>query len=395
MAHRTSLVGLCLRAIMVFTLIACTPLSAQSASPPTLADLWTGRAEFVTEQKRTGLPMGESDTVIAPNGEWWSFVHASARSAGIKDSCGAPVTFPGCVVIYTSHDAGQSFGLDAPVCQIKCNTCPCDAERDHPQQQQYPRVVVQNGVWLMAYEFGAKSFVRGSRDGQNWGDEQWVFNTGVWTHEIRTCQPWEQVRPHPFAKANYECLAGGPPGIRVDGNTIYVFVGLGQDPGAMGCFVLPFARGDGLRIGAAARAQPCAHNPLFIGNWQYGDLHDVGVASNTHFDFRTISAAKVIKTSDRYYMLYEGVRGPGPIDVGDNQFGLGLARSVTGRIDGPWEKMSQPILANLPGNIGIGHADIVVVPNGETILFTSLDGISRSRLRLVWKTPGPQAAPSK
>ena len=247
----------------------------------------------------------------------------------------------------------------------------------------------------MAYEFGAKTFIRVSSDGLNWSGEQWVFNTGVWTRQIRACKPWEQVRPHPFAQADYGCLAGGPPGIFVEGDTVYVFVAMGQNPGAMGCFFLPPApKGEketplpareGLGVGWGARFTPCTNNPLFIGNWQYGDLHDTGAASDAHFDFRTISSAEVIKVGARYYMLYEGVRGPGPNDVGDNQFGLGLARSVTARIDGPWEKMSQPLLVDLPGNIGLGHADLVIAPNGETILFTSLDGITRSRLKLVWK----------
>ncbi len=337
------------------------------------------------ERQNTGLPMGESDTVIAPNGEWWSYVHASARSANVKDTCGAPVEFPGCVVIYKSHDAGQSFLLDAPVCQMKCNACPCDAERDHPQQQQYPRVLNVDGSWLVAYEFGRKIFLRSSRDGLSWSDAQWVFNTGVWTREIRPCKPWEVVRPHPFAKANYECLAGGPPGIYIDGDTLYVFVAMGQNPGAMGCFSIPLPQGERLGEGVGMLAKPCRSNPLFVGNWQYGNAHDTTAASNTHFDHRTLSSAEIAKVGNRYYMFYEGIRGPGPRDVGDNQFGLGLARSVTARIDGSWEKMSQPILADLPGNIGLGHADVVSAPNGETILFTSLDGKTRSRLKLVWR----------
>ena len=35
-------------------------------------------------------------------------------------------------------------------------------------------------------------------------------------------------------------------------------------------------------------------------------------------------------------------------------------------------------------NIGLGHADLVVL-NGQTLLYTSLDGIKRSRLVLHWK----------
>ncbi len=85
-----------------------------------------------------------------------------------------------------------------------------------------------------------------------------------------------------------------------------------------------------------------------------------------------------------YYMLYEGVRGPAQGDPGDSQFGLGLARSLTDRIDGPWEKsQGNPILVDLPGNIGLGHADLVVV-DGQTILYTALEKDKRSRLALVW-----------
>ncbi len=135
-------------AILLFMLMACAPQTA--STPPNLTDLWNGRAEFVLAQQNTGLPMGESDTVIVPNGEWWSYVHASDRSAKIKDSCGAPVEFPGCVVIYKSRDAGNTFTLDAPMCQIKCNTCPCEIERDQVQQQQYPRVQVASGKWPMS-----------------------------------------------------------------------------------------------------------------------------------------------------------------------------------------------------------------------------------------------------
>jgi beta-xylosidase len=79
-----------------------------------------------------------------------------------------------------------------------------------------------------------------------------------------------------------------------------------------------------------------------------------------------------------------------------------LARSRTDQIDGPWEKFpGNPILTDLSqqttssgihgnpdpaqvGNIGLGHADLVVL-HGQTILYTSLDGVTRSRLALVWK----------
>ncbi len=70
--------------------------------------------------------------------------------------------------------------------------------------------------------------------------------------------------------------------------------------------------------------------------------------------------------------------------AGDTQFTLGLARSVTAAIDGPWETYpGNPILVDLPGNVGVGHAD-VLVHEGLTWLYTSLDGEMRSRLLLVW-----------
>jgi beta-xylosidase len=84
-------------------------------------------------------------------------------------------------------------------------------------------------------------------------------------------------------------------------------------------------------------------------------------------------------------MTYEGVRGPGSGDPGDTQFGLGLARSVEPVIDGPWEKFpGNPIIMDMPGNIGVGHADMVVI-NGNTYLYTTTSNASRGRYILVWK----------
>ncbi len=58
---------------------------------------------------------------------------------------------------------------------------------------------------------------------------------------------------------------------------------------------------------------------------------------------------------------------------------------MTGQIDGPWETYpGNPILVDLPGNVGVGHADLIVI-QGQTLLYTSLDGQKRSRLALVWK----------
>jgi hypothetical protein len=146
----------------------------------------------------------------------------------------------------------------------------------------------------------------------------------------------------------------------------------------MGCYV-------GAVTTPAEQFVRCQHNPLFVGAADYGPLETKSAEANPYFDFRTISSAEVQQVGARFYMLYEGVRGPGPGDAGDTQFGLGLARSLTDQIDSPWEKYpGNPILVDLPGNVGLGHADLIVL-HGQTVLFTSLDGVTRSKLNLVWK----------
>ena len=355
------------------------------AGQPTLADLWDGRARFVVDVADTGLPMGESDTVLMSNGEFWSFVHASDRSAGVVDSCGAPVAFPGCLVIYRSRDGGATFTLPGkpPVCQIACSQCPCP-EEEHVRQQQYPRVFFDGTRLSLVYEYLGRVMVRRSLDTVTWTKPEHVEDTTVWHLWYRDCAAAERIGRHPFVPFDYECLAGGPPGLFVVGDTLYVFVALGQNPSAMGCFYAPVDA-------AGAEFRRCASNPLFVGADSYGPEDETGAAANAHFDFRTISSAEVVKlgkdVGERYYMLYEGVRGPGPGDAGDTQFGLGLARTRTDQIDGPWEKYpGNPLLVDLPGNIGLGHADLVVAA-GHTYLYTSLDGETRSRLRLQWVDP--------
>jgi hypothetical protein len=194
------------------------------------------------------------------------------------------------------------------------------------------------------------------------------------------CRPEGVIHPHPYTPAAFDCLIGSPPGIFIDETAsppeLYLFVGMGQNPGSMGCYRGPLN-------GPPSLLRSCAHNPLFIGAAEYGPEGE-GSSANPHFDFRTISSADVIATGGRYYLFYEGVRGPGPGDQGDTQFLLGLARSTTQAIDGPWERYpGNPILLDLPGNVGIGHADVVMA-GGVTYLYTSLDGRQRSRLRLVW-----------
>lgn len=345
---------------------------------PTLADFWDGRAEFVVQVPDTGLPRGESETIVVGNGELWSYLHASDRSAGTVDRCGDPVEFPGCTVIYKSYDGGYTFQHDEPpVCQFECARCPCDPDRDHVVQQQYPRVHYDGRTMVLVYEYLGRVMLRRSEDGLAWSRPQRVDETGIWKLWLRDCPPAERIGEHPYVRYDYECLAGGPPGVYIEGDEVYVFLAVGQNPGGMGCYV-------GRVNGNARRFKRCEHNPLFVGAGEYGPLEEKGPGTNSYFDFRTISSADVVEIGDRYYMLYEGVRGPSRGDPGDSQFGLGLARSLTDRIDGPWETYpGNPILVDLPGNIGLGHADLVVV-DGQTVLFTALEKDIRSRLALVW-----------
>jgi hypothetical protein len=356
-----------------------------AARHPTLADLWEGRAHFAVDVAETGLPMGESDTLVMSNGALWSYVHASDRSAGVRDQCGAPVAFPGCVVIYASEDGGHTFTLpDPPTCLIECAQCPCDADVDHTVQQQYPRVVVAEGRAWMVYEYLGRVMLRTSRDGRLWSAPAHVADSLVWHLWYRDCPAEERIGKHPFTPFDYECLRGGPPGVFVEDGTVYVFMAQGQNPGAMGCFKRAVDDDN-------AAFQPCANNPLFVGAAAYGSHDRTDAVANPFFDFRTISSAEIQRLGEgaerRYYLLYEGVRGPAQGDPGDTQFGLGLARSLSDQIDGAWEKFpANPLLVDLPGNIGLGHADLVVL-DGRTYLYTSLDGVTRSRLVLIWDEP--------
>lgn len=359
---------------------------------PTLADFWQGTAQFVMDVADTGLPMGESDTVVGADGTLTSYVHASHASLGVYDQCGAPVPFPGCVVRFTSTDRGQSFtplrnDAGMPICDLPCAACPCDSRRDHIDQQQYPRVDVYRpgeplpDSWVMVYEYRANTILRTGQDGITWSPPREVPLTGIWRDWHMNCPPAARVGDHPHTPTAYDCLLGSPPGVLIDTMQtppeLYLFVGMGQNPSHMGCYRGPLGS-------AAGTLRACDHNPLFSGAAEYGPVDATGPNANRHFDFRTISSADVLRVDDRYYMLYEGVRGPQAGDAGDTQFLLGLARSETAQVDGPWETYpGNPILLDLPGNVGVGHADLVVL-DGTTYLYTSLDGIHRSRLRLAW-----------
>lgn len=364
----------------LFLLLSCQATEPATPAPlhPDLSHFWQGEADFAVEVSVTGLPMGESETIVMPNGEWWSYVHASDRSASVRDQCGDPVPFPGCVVRYISHDQGQTFTLEDPTCLMACNQCPCDSETDHINQQQYPDIYIDGQTWHMVYEYAGRTMWRTSHDGLQWSQPQRIGHTGHWKRWLFACPPAEAIGSHPFVPDDFECLAGGPPGIYGDEAHLYVFVGVGQNPGGMGCFRAP-------KGVSGAGFMPCQHNPLFRGANTYGPVELTGIEAHPYFDFRTISSAEIVQLADSYYLLYEGIRGPSaPTDPGDSQFGLGLAKSVEGGLDGRWQRYPQnPILVDLPANIGLGHADIVQ-HNGQTILYTSLDGVTRSRLVLQW-----------
>ncbi len=362
------------------------PPSDVTFSPPpgrqfaTLEDFWNGQAEWLLEESNTGLPVGESDTIYRGGNEFWSYLHASHQSAGVVDQCGDPVAFPGCTTLWKSYDGGLHFTLENPVCLFPCAACPCDHGRDHIGQQQYPRVSFESDRAYLVYEFGAYTFMRTSADGVHWTAPVHVPGTGIWHLDHAPCGVAEEIGEHPHinSELEWDCLAGAPPGIYTEGNMLYVFVGLGRAPGHMGCLL-------GNRYNGARGLRKCASNPLFGADHGYGPADVLGPAANVYFEFRTISSADVVRVGNHYYMTYEGVRGPSNPTVVDDQFALGLARSVGPVIDGPWEKFpGNPIIMDLPGNVGVGHADLVIVGNA-TYLYTGTSPSTRGRYALVWR----------
>lgn len=345
-----------------------------------LEALWNGQAEWVLEEYNTGLPGGESDTVWRGGNEFWSYLHASYQSAGVVDQCGDPVPFPGCTTLWKSHDGGLHFTLEEPVCLFACESCPCSNSRDHIAQQQYPRVAFAADQAYLVYEFGAFTYLRTSSDGIHWSAPAHVPGTGVWYFNNASCSEAESIGDHPniYRELEYDCLIGAPPGIFVEGDLLAVFVGLGKAPGHMGCYT-------GNRYYGASGLSKCAANPLFGADLGYGPVEALGADANPYFDFRTVSSADVVREGNHYYMVYEGDRGPSNPTVVDDQFGLGLARSAALQIDGPWEKWpSNPMIMNLPGNVGVGHADLLQV-GGGIYLYTSTADFTRGRYVLVYK----------
>ncbi len=376
--------------VIIFTvslLVFALPVRPQTL--PTLEDFWDGRAVWVVDIEDVGLPVGESDTVYMGDGVFWSYLHASDSSAGVIDQCGLPVEFPGCLTRWESRDGGQSFTLPVPVCQMSCTACPCSDARDHITAQQYPRVFFAGDEAYLTYEWHAQTILRRSADGLNWSDWQFLRTPGgTWPSSYAPCSEVERIGPHPNIRGEvHDCLVGAPPGLYVEGDTLYVFVGAGSAPGHMRCY-------KGNRHGDLSQLVLCDHDPLFAGAAEYGPL-DVteGPAINPYFDFRYISSADVLRVGDHYYMAYEGVRGPDMLERGmDTQFGLGFARSVGPEIDGPWEKFpGNPVLMPVTFNFGVGHADLLVV-DGITYMYTATSSETRGRYVLEWED-GNSAVP--
>jgi len=347
---------------------------------PTLDDFWEGRAEWTLDREDVGLPIGESDTIDMGGGVYWSYLHASARSANVIDQCGQPVEFPGCMTRWESADSGLTFDVPVPVCALPCEQCPCNDQRDHITAQQYPRVFRAPDQWYLVYEWHAQTILRRSADGVNWSD--WAYlrvPSGTWPSSFAPCSDVERIGPHPNIRGEiHNCLVGAPPGLYVEGDMLYVFVAAGSAPGHMRCY-----KGD--RHGRLDDLSLCDHDPLFGGAREYGPIDLLGAEANAYFDFRYVSSAEVMRVGDRYYMFYEGIRGPDVLERGmDTQFGLGLARSTGPEIDGGWEKFpSNPIVMDMAFNWGIGHADVMLI-DGVTYLYTATSQETRGRYRLVW-----------
>ncbi len=346
-------------------------------NPPTLADYFAGHADWVLDIPDTGLPEGESDTVYLGDGIYRSYLHASYESAGVRDSCGAKVPFPGCVTVWESTDGGRAFSLTEQTCMLACRQCPCD-DYDRVFQQQYPRVhQMPDGAYYMAFETGASTLLARSADGLNWTFPELVPYTGAWTPAPGTfCPDYNAVGPHLWIEMPYTCMAGGPPGIYTEGPWVYVFVGAGQNPGNMACYRAP--RGTWF-------FQPCPANPILTGSPEYGPVDLGGESANAYWDYRYITSADIIRQDGMYYMAYEGIRGPGSPDVvRDDQFALGFARSAA--LNGQWEEYPGNPALGIADNWGYGHADLLVV-NGITVMYTATDDLTRGRYILQWLDP--------
>lgn len=355
-------------------------IAAQDDSAPKLIDFWEGRAEWIVDIYDVGLPIGESDTVSMGDGVYWSYLHGSDRYGGVIDQCGQPVEFPGCLTLWTSSDGGENFLLTNPVCLMPCGSCPCDDERDHITAQQYPRVVrADDGTWYMVYEWHAQTILRQSSDGITWSDFEYLrFPSGVWPRDFAACEALEDIGEHPNIRGEGDvCIVGGPPGIYVEGDMLYIFVMAGSAPSHMVCY-------KGNRHGDLGELQPCETQPLFSGAREYGAVDVFGEDAAAYWDFRYISSAEILREGDYYYMAYEGIRGPSELEFGrDNQFGLGFARSTA--LDSQWETYhDNPVVMGLVDNWGIGHADLLEI-EGVLYMYSATSQETRGRYRLAWK----------
>lgn len=353
------------------------PTHAQE-NPPTLDDFWSGQAEWRVDIYNVGLPIGESDTILMPDGTYRSYLHGSFQSAEIVDQCGMPAPFPGCLTVWTSDD-GETFDLDVPVCIIPCGACPCDDQADHIEAQQYPRVIIaDDGTWYMVYEWHAQVMLRQSSDGIVWSDWEYLQTpAGTWQSSYAPCTDNERIGTHPNIRGQADdCILGAPPGLFIDGNMIYVFVMSGSAPARMRCY-------KGNRHGNLGALSLCDTDPLFMGADNYGGIDLMGDEAREFWDFRYISSADVIQVGDWYYMAYEGIRGPSELEFGrDNQFGLGFARSTS--LDGTWETLERnPVVMGLVDNWGIGHADLIII-EGITYMYSATSQQTRGRYKLEW-----------
>lgn len=172
----------------------------------------------------------------------------------------------------------------------------------------------------LVYEYRGMVMYRRSGDGLEWSHPVFVPRTGFWATDYQPCKPEQRIGHHPFVVPPAECLSGGPSGIHVQENWLYIFVGMGQNPRSIGCYKNPIR--EEVNESMFEQMIECEHNPLITGASEYGPLHEKGPDVNPFFGFRTLSSVEIQQIDERYYMLFEGVRGPGQNDPGDTQFVL-------------------------------------------------------------------------
>ena len=125
------------------------------------------------------------------------------------------------------------------------------------------------GGMLLVYEYRGRTVLRRSPDGLNGAFPSRSATRGIGAPITRPAVMKNALGNIPFVPYDYECLAGAPPGIYVEGDTAYVFTGLGQNPGRMGCF-------KGNVNEDASEWERCENNPLFVGADDYGPIEERG-----------------------------------------------------------------------------------------------------------------------